>query len=134
MRRTVDFIGIVGLLLVMAACGSSATMTTSTQATPPQVTRPPVVVEVHSYATGMTDRVLIEANEPQLPMCLGRDLVISRHVHQGGLKNDIKILSDGHRVFLQDNGPGLDEYEVWDYPTPWCTDKAGKIIGKSLAL
>jgi len=110
----VDFLLIVALLLMIQACGQHATLTT-----PSNVTKPPTVVEVHSYGTGATNRIMIEDNEPQPPSCDWRNLVVARHINLGGPTNDIVILSNGHRVFIEDRSEPR-RYRLEGYPKPWC--------------
>lgn len=66
---------------------------------------------------------------PQPPLCDWRDLMVCQAVAAGGPTNTIMLLSDGHRVFLQDTGtaPG---YVMYDYPSAWCDGRPGVPFGE----
>lgn len=119
---------LIAVLFVVAvgACGEHQTLVSPSVPATPVVAAPvapvatPIIVTVFSEKTRQTERVTIMSTDPEPPSCDWRDLVVRKHIELGGAKNDIVTLSNWHKVYIWDIGPGLYDYRLYDNPTDWC--------------
>lgn len=122
MGGRVGVVGLVGVVLCLGACSGSPLAPAAGDRPPAAAPAPapPAPVTLTSAGTGQVTIVQLSSTDPQPPTCAWRDLVVRKHIAWGGSKNDIVTLSNGHKVYIWDIGPGQFDYELFDNPTDWC--------------